>query len=107
MNIVEIQKRIDDIIGSYKVVLFMKGTPESPQCWFSADAVGILVESDIYFESFDVYSDEELRQTIKDYKKWPTFPQLYIEWELMGGIDIMMEMFESGEFQKMKKEKVL
>lgn len=85
----------------------MKGTPEDPQCGFSANAVGILVESDIYFESFDVYSDEEVRQWIKEYKKWPTFPQLYIEWELMGGIDIMMEMFESGEFQKLKTEKDL
>ncbi len=107
MSTTEIHKKIDEMIGNYKIVLFMKGTPEDPQCGFSANAVGILVESDIYFESFDVYSDEEVRQWIKEYKKWPTFPQLYIEWELMGGIDIMMEMFESGEFQKLKTEKDL
>jgi Grx4 family monothiol glutaredoxin len=103
----ELQKRIDDIISSYKVVLFMKWTPESPQCGFSANAVATLVESDIYFESFDIYSDEEIRQWLKEYKKWPTFPQLYIEGELIWGIDIMMEMFEAGEFTTLKKEQGL
>lgn len=103
----ELQKRIDDIITQYKVVLFMKGTPESPQCGFSANAVAMLVESGIYFESFDIYSDEEIRQGIKEYKKWPTFPQLYIDGELIGGVDIMAEMFESGELQEIKKQKDL
>lgn len=103
----ELKKRIDDIIENYKVVLFMKGTPESPQCGFSANAVAILVESDIYFESFDVYCDEDIRQWIKEYKNWPTFPQLYIDGELIGGIDIMVEMFESGEFWELKKQKKL
>lgn len=103
----ELQKRIDDIISSYRVMLFMKGTPEAPACGFSANAVGILVESGIYFESFDIYSDEEIRQWIKEYKSWPTFPQLYIDGELIGGVDIMMEMYESWEFQQLKDEKDL
>lgn len=103
----ELQKRIDDIIGQYKVVLFMKGTPESPQCGFSANAVAMLIESDIYFETFDIYSDEEIRQWIKEYKKWPTFPQLYIEWELVGWVDIMQEMFEWWELSSLKQEKNL
>jgi len=103
----ELQKRIDDIIGNYRVVLFMKGTPESPQCWFSANAVAMLVESDIYFESFDIYADEEVRQWLKEYKKWPTYPQLYIDNELIGWVDIMMEMFEGWEFIQIKKIKSL
>ena len=75
----ELQKRLDDIIGQYRVMLFMKGTPEEPACGFSASAAGMLVESDIYFESFDIYSDEEVRQGLKLYKSWPTYPQLYID----------------------------
>jgi len=101
----ELQKRIDKIISDNKVVLFMKGTPENPECWFSANAVSMLVESDMYFESFDIYTDEEVRQWLKEYKKWPTYPQLYIEGELIGGVDIMMEMFESWELAELKKSK--
>lgn len=85
----------------------MKGTPEVPQCWFSANAAAILVESDIYFESFDIYSDEDVRQWLKEYSSWPTYPQLYIDGELIWGVDIMMEMYENGEFQTLKKEKNL
>lgn len=85
----------------------MKWTPEVPQCGFSANAAAILVESGIYFESFDVYSDEEIRQWMKDYSSWPTFPQLYIDEELIGGVDIMMEMFEAWEFTELKAEKKL
>ena len=95
-----LQKRIDDVIGSAPVMLFMKGNPEAPQCWFSAKACEILIESGIYFESFDIMSDEELRQGLKEYKQWPTFPQLYIEGELLGGVDIMIEMYEAGEFKE-------
>lgn len=90
----ETKERIQTLISQYKVMLFMKGTPEMPQCGFSANAVAILVESGIYFESFDIYSDEEVRQGIKEYSSWPTFPQLYIDNELIGGVDIMMEMYD-------------
>lgn len=103
----ELQKKIDNIIDGYKVVLFMKWTPEAPECGFSANAVAMLVDSDIYFESFDIYSDEEVRQWLKEYKKWPTYPQLYINGELIGGVDIMMEMFESWELQELKETKGL
>lgn len=85
----------------------MKGTPESPQCWFSTNMIAMLVEAGIYFESFDVYSDEEIRQWLKEYSLWPTFPQLYIDGELIWGVDIMSEMYEAGEFKEIKKQKEL
>ena len=103
----ELTKRIEDLISQYKVMLFMKWTPEDPQCGFSANAAWILVESWIYFESFDIYSDEEIRQWLKEYSSWPTFPQRYIDWELIGGVDIMMEMYEEGEFESLKNDKKL
>jgi len=107
MLTIELQKRLDDLIGQYRVMLFMKGTPESPACGFSANAAGMLVESGIYFESFDIYSDEEVRQGLKEYKNWPTYPQLYIDGELIGGVDILMEMYESGELGALKTQKDL
>lgn len=103
----ELEKQIKTIIETYRVMLFMKGTPEEPQCGFSRDAVALLVESGIYFESFDVYSDEDVRQGVKLYSNWPTFPQLYIDGELIGGIDILMEMYDSGELEALKNEKNL
>lgn len=103
----ETKEKIKKLISQYRVMLFMKWTPEEPQCGFSANAAAILVESGIYFESFDVYSDEEIRQWMKDYSSWPTFPQLYIDEELIGWVDIMMEMFEAGEFAELKTEKKL
>lgn len=103
----ELTKAIEGLISQYKVVLFMKWTPEDPQCWFSANAVAMLVESWIYFESFDIYSDEEIRQGLKEYSSWPTFPQLYIDSELIGGVDIMTEMYESWELNELKEAKKL
>ena len=85
----------------------MKGTPEKPQCWFSANVVAMLIESNIYFESFDIYSDEDVRQGLKVYSSWPTFPQLYIDQELIWGVDIVSEMYESGELENIKKDKNL
>lgn len=83
-------------------MLFMKGTPESPACGFSANAAAMLIESGIYFESFDIYSDEDIRQGMKEYSSWPTFPQLYINGELIGWVDILSEMFESWELRELK-----
>lgn len=100
----DLKNRLDSLISQYKVMLFMKWTPEMPACWFSAKAVEILLESDIYFESFDIYSDEEVRQWLKEYKLWATYPQLYINWELIWGIDIMTEMYEEWEFEEIKKK---
>ncbi|MCB0413219.1 MAG: Grx4 family monothiol glutaredoxin [Bdellovibrionales bacterium] len=94
------QNRIEEILKSDNVVLFMKGTPQFPQCGFSARAVAILNEINVPFSSFNVLEDEEIRQGIKEYGQWPTIPQLYVNTELLGGSDIMMEMFESGELQK-------
>ncbi len=100
----ELQKRLDDLIHQYKVMLFMKGSPDMPMCGFSAQIVEILIDQGIYFESFDIYSDEEVRQGLKEYKDWPTYPQLYINGELIGGLDIIQEMLEAGELEDLKKD---
>jgi monothiol glutaredoxin len=95
----DVRTRIETMLNQNKVVLFMKGTPEFPQCGFSARATAILNELGVPFTSVDVLSDAEIRQGIKDYGNWPTVPQLYVNKELVGGSDIMMEMFESGELK--------
>ena len=95
----ETHKRIEDILTKNKTVLFMKGSPAFPMCGFSARATAILQEIGVPFESVDVMQDEEIRQGIKEYGNWPTIPQLYHNKELIGGSDIMMEMFEAGELQ--------
>lgn len=94
-----IQKRIEDLLTQNKTVLFMKGSPAFPQCGFSARATAILQEIGVPFESVDILQDEEMRQGIKEYGNWPTIPQLYHNKELIGGSDIMMEMYEAGELQ--------
>jgi len=96
----EIKKQIEEIIAQDKVVLFMKGTPQFPQCGFSAKAVAILNELGTKFSTFNVFDDENVRQGIKEYGNWPTIPQLYVDKKLIGGSDIMMEMFETGEFKE-------
>ena len=95
----DIKGRIDKILGDSRIVLFMKGNPSFPQCGFSARAVAILNEVGAKFSSVDVLEDEEIRQGIKEYGNWPTIPQLYIDKKLVGGSDIMMEMYEAGELQ--------
>jgi monothiol glutaredoxin len=94
------QERIKQQIGSDRIFLYMKGTPEAPMCGFSAQAVKILGALGAKFSSFDVLSDEEIRQGIKAYSNWPTIPQLYVDGELIGGCDIMTEMYRKGELQK-------
>ena len=95
----ETKKKIEEMIGKSKVCLFMKGTPSFPQCGFSARAVAILNELGAPFEAVNVLDDEDIRQGIKEFGNWPTIPQLYINKELVGGSDIMMEMYESGELK--------
>ena len=90
-------QKIDQLLQSNKVVLFMKGNPQFPQCGFSARAIAILKELNVQYHSVDVMTDPEIREGIKEYGKWPTIPQLYVNKELIGGSDIMMEMFQSGE----------
>jgi monothiol glutaredoxin len=89
--------RIDSIVKASPVVLFMKGSPLFPQCGFSSRAVSILNHLEVEFDSVDVLQDQEVRQGIKAYSDWPTIPQLYVGGEFVGGSDIMMEMYESGE----------
>ena len=93
--------RIDEIVKNNAMVLFMKGTPLFPQCGFSSRAVTILEHLGAPFESVDVLQDPEVRQGIKQYSDWPTIPQLYVKGEFVGGSDIMLEMFQSGELQQL------
>jgi monothiol glutaredoxin len=92
-------ERIDALVKSNDVVLFMKGTALFPQCGFSSRAIAILDHLGTQYETVDVLQDQEIRQGIKKYSDWPTIPQLYVRGEFVGGSDIMMEMFESGELK--------
>ena len=96
----EIQERIRKVIEENSVMLFMKGSPDFPQCGFSGRVVQILEACGAEFGSADVLMDPELREGIKAYSNWPTIPQLYIHGELIGGSDIVMEMHENGELKK-------
>ena len=95
------KSRIDQLVKNNEIVLFMKGTPLFPQCGFSSRAVAILNHVGAAYETVDVLQDPEVRQGIKEYSDWPTVPQLYVKGEFVGGSDIMMEMFESGELQQL------
>jgi monothiol glutaredoxin len=100
----DIQSQIKQQISSHPVVLYMKGTPQLPQCGFSANAVRILNALGIKeFFSVDVLLDPAMRQGIKDFSKWPTIPQLYINGQFVGGSDIMTEMYQGGELQELLK----
>ena len=96
-----VNERIDGIVKTNDVVLFMKGTPLFPQCGFSSKAVAILDHLGVTYESVDVLQDMEIRSGIKEYSDWPTIPQLYVKGEFLGGSDIMMEMYEAGELQEL------
>ncbi|MBB6577569.1 monothiol glutaredoxin [Comamonas odontotermitis] len=98
------QQRIDQLVKGNDIVLFMKGTASFPQCGFSGRAVQILKASGVDAKNIttvNVLEDPEIRQGIKDYSQWPTIPQLYVKGEFIGGSDIMMEMYESGELQQL------
>lgn len=97
----DVQGRIKEMVEGNPVMLFMKGTRWFPQCGFSMRAASILATTGVQFETFDVLSDPEIRQGIKDYGNWPTIPQLYVKGKLLGGSDILMEMYESGELQEL------
>ena len=96
---IQTKERIETILKDNKIVLFMKGNASFPQCGFSARAVAILKELGATFHTVDVLEDESIRQGIKEFGQWPTIPQLYVDKQLVGGSDIMMEMFESGELK--------
>jgi len=95
------QSRIAELVKANDVVLFMKGTALFPQCGFSSRAIAILDRLGATYETVDVLQDPEIRAGIKEYSDWPTVPQLYVKGEFVGGSDIMMEMFESGELQEL------
>ena len=95
------QDQIKEQVSSNKVMLYMKGTPQFPQCGFSGQAVQVLQSCGAEFGSFDVLSDDGIRQGIKEFANWPTIPQLYINGEFVGGSDIMNEMYQNGELKKM------
>jgi monothiol glutaredoxin len=101
-NSMDTQDRIRETVTGHPVVLFMKGSPQFPQCGFSASAIQILKASGVDKPfTIDVLQDEEIRQGIKEYANWPTIPQLYINGEFVGGADILREMYQSGELQQM------
>lgn len=100
----DVKGRIDKMLADSRIFLFMKGNPSFPQCGFSARAVAILNEIGAKFGSFDVLEDPEVRDGIKAYGNWPTIPQLYIDKKLVGGSDILMEMYEAGELQELVKQ---
>ena len=103
----DIKEKISSLISSNEVCLFMKGSPDSPQCGFSMAVSNILKHLKIDFKGVNVLEDETLRQGIKDFSDWPTIPQLYIKGEFIGGCDIVKELFESGELKKKFLEKNL
>lgn len=97
--------RIKEQVSGDDVVLYMKGTPVFPMCGFSAAVVQVLSNAGIPFQSYNVLDDSELRQGLKEYSNWPTFPQLYVKGELVGGCDIVREMYETGELAAFMAEK--
>jgi len=97
----DLRKRIVDTIGRGRVMLFMKGNPAMPQCGFSAAVVGILKETGAKFETYNILADPELREGLKEYSSWPTYPQLYVEGKLVGGADIVRELHAKGELATM------
>ncbi len=100
-----VNEKINELINKNDVCLFMKGTPESPQCGFSMTVSNILKHLKINFKGVNILEDENLRQGIKDFSDWPTIPQLYVKREFIGGCDIVKEMFDNGELKKLFTEK--
>ena len=96
---------IKKIINNNDVCLFLKGTPESPQCGFSMAVTNLLKHLNVEFKSINVLENEDMRQGIKDFSDWPTIPQLYVKGEFIGGCDIVKEMFEKGELKELLKSK--
>ena len=98
-----LRKRIADTIAKGRVMLFMKGNPAMPQCGFSAAVVGILKQTGVPFESYNILADPELREGLKEYSSWPTYPQLYVDGKFVGGCDIVTEMHQNGELASVLK----
>ena len=103
----EIKEKIQKLINENNICLFMKGTPDAPQCGFSMAVSNVLKHLKVNFNSINVLEDEKMRQGIKDFSDWPTIPQLYIKKEFLGGCDIVKEMYENGELKKILTEKMI
>jgi len=100
-----VKQKIDDVLKENEVCLFMKGTPEVPQCGFSLAVSNVLKHLEVNFKGINVLEDQKIREEIKAYSDWPTIPQLYIKGEFIGGCDIVKEMFEKKELQTKLEEK--
>ena len=98
MTVIE---RIEQQLKNNPVILFMKGTPDFPQCGFSGQAIQILDACHANYASFNIFEDQELREALKEYSHWPTYPQLYINGELIGGCDIITDLYQKGQLQAM------
>ena len=99
----DLKTRITQTIGSNRIMLFMKGNPSMPQCGFSAAVVSILKDVGVQFGSFNILADQEMREGLKEFSSWPTFPQLYVDGQLVGGCDIVREMHAKGELAPLLK----
>ena len=97
----DINSKIEEQLGSHDILLYMKGTPDFPQCGFSGQTVAALKALGKPFAFVNIFEDEEIRQGLKTYSNWPTFPQLYVKGELVGGSDIVVEMYHSGELKEL------
>jgi len=97
----ELKTRITQTIGSKRIMLFMKGNPSMPQCGFSAAVVNILKEVGVEYGSYNILADQELREGLKAYSNWPTYPQLYLDGQLVGGCDIVTELHETGQLKEL------
>jgi monothiol glutaredoxin len=104
IDTMDVNERIKQQLSSYPVLLYMKGTPDFPQCGFSAKTVSVLRSVGAKFAYINIFEDPEIREGLKTYSNWPTFPQLYVNGELIGGCDIAVELYESGELQKILSE---
>lgn len=100
----DVNDRIKKQLSDYPVLLYMKGTPDFPQCGFSAQTVAALRAVNAEFAYVNIFEDPEVREGLKQYSNWPTFPQLYVNGELIGGCDIALEMYRSGELEQLVKE---
>jgi len=101
ISYMNVNERIKQQLDSHPILLYMKGTPDFPQCGFSAQTAGILGSVGAEFSYVNIFEDPEVREGLKEYSNWPTFPQLYINGELIGGCDIVMELHESGELKQL------
>jgi len=99
-----VNERISETLASHPVLLFMKGNPDFPQCGFSAQVAAALRACGTEFAAFNIFEDPEIREGLKTYSNWPTYPQLYVKGELIGGCDIVVEMYHSGELKKLLDE---